>query len=209
MSIKNKTSTCVYDAFVSIIQSSDRKPTFLQSDKGTEFLNSKFQEYLKSLNVQFYTSENYDIKCALVERFNRTLKNKMWKFFTYTNSMRFIEILPDLVCSYNASFHRSIKTRPILVTVHNEGVIRERLYPKFKTNVKWKFRIADKVRIAESKQIFKKGYLRSWTTEIFKISALLPTSPRTYRITDYDGEPITGTFYEQELQKLLKKTKYL
>ena len=66
--IKNKTAQYVTDAFVSIVTT--RRPTYLQSDKGGEFLNSTFQSFLKDQGILHYTSENDDIKCALVERFN-------------------------------------------------------------------------------------------------------------------------------------------
>ena len=79
--IKNKTATSVTNAFASLI--SLRKPMYVQSDKGGEFLNSTFQSFPKSNDIRFYTSENDDIKCALVERFNRTLKTRMWRHFTY------------------------------------------------------------------------------------------------------------------------------
>ncbi len=83
--IKNKSSASVLSAFASINDS--RKPTYLQSDKGSEFLNFAFQEFLKANDINFYTSENDDVKCALVERYNRTLKTRMWRYFTYTNSL--------------------------------------------------------------------------------------------------------------------------
>ena len=79
--IRNKTASAVTYAFVSLI--SLRKPTYVQSDKGGEFLNSTFQSFLKANDIRFYTSENDDIKCALVERFNSTLKTRMWRYFTY------------------------------------------------------------------------------------------------------------------------------
>ena len=58
--IKNKSSGSVLEAFASITDM--RKPTNLQSDKGTEFLNSTFQSFLKASDIHFYTSENDDIK---------------------------------------------------------------------------------------------------------------------------------------------------
>ena len=62
--LKIKTGQSLREAFASII--SDRKPNYLQTDKGTEFLNSSFQSLLTSNSINFYTSQNEDIKCALV-----------------------------------------------------------------------------------------------------------------------------------------------
>src|SRR6267154_547462 len=122
--IKSKHATIVTEAFSSLLI--DRRPTYVQSDKGSEFINSTFQSFLKSENIRFYTSENDDIKCALVERFNRTLKTRMWRYFTYSNSLRYIDVLPSLVKSYNETIHSSIKMAPSLVTVHNESKLRKK-----------------------------------------------------------------------------------
>ena len=72
---KTKTGREVSRAFEKIL-SDGYKPNMVQSDKGTEFLNSTFQSMLKRHDIKFYTSENEDIKAAVVERFNRTLKTK-------------------------------------------------------------------------------------------------------------------------------------
>ena len=63
------------------------------------------------------------------------------------------------------------------------------------------YSIGDHVRITRKKKIFDKGYTQRWTEEVFKISNIQLTIPVTYKITDYNGEGIRGSFYEQELQK--------
>ena len=195
--IKNKSSTSIVEAFDSIIDI--RKPTYLQSDKGTEFLNAAFQSYLKANDISFYTSENDDIKCALVERYNRTLKTRMWRYFTRSNSLRYVDVLGDLVKSYNNTFHSSIKTAPSQVSVHNESELRRKLYPPV-VKSKPRLNIGDTVRISETRRVFKKGYLPSWTRELFKVVNVFRTDPPTYRIADYSGESIKGRFYTEELQ---------
>jgi len=69
---KTKTGREVSRAFEKIL-TDGYKPNMAQSDKGTEFLNSTFQSMLKQHDIKFYTSENEDIKAAVVERYNRTL----------------------------------------------------------------------------------------------------------------------------------------
>jgi transposase InsO family protein len=201
--LKNKNSTSVMNAFRSIIVD-NRQPTYLQSDKGTEFLNSTFQTFLKSNNIRFYTSENDDIKCALVERFNRTLKTRMWRYFTRSNSFRYIDVLADLVKSYNDTIHSSIKTAPSLVTVHNEAELRRVQY-KPQIPSKPKFAVDDTVRISETKLKFKKGYLSGWSRELFKVAAVIPTDPYTYSIVDTAGDPVHGKFYAEELQRVVQR----
>jgi len=79
--------------------------------------------------MKFYTSENEDLKAAVVERFDRTLKEKMFRYFTYANTRRHLDVLDDLVHSYNNTHHRSIGMAPFEVNKDNEDIVRARLYP--------------------------------------------------------------------------------
>ena len=151
-----------------------------------------------------YTSENEDINAAVVERFNRTLKNKMWRYFTYAKTQKYTDVLDDLVHSYNHTYHRSIGMAPSQVTVANSQEIVEKLYP-LKRKPIYKFEVGDKVRMSRGKHVFRKGYVQGWTDEIFTVSTRHPTDPATFGLKDYDGEDIKGKFYEQELQKVTKQ----
>jgi len=90
------------------ILSEGYKPNIVQSDKGTEFLNSTFQSRLKRYDIHFCTSENEGLKAAVVERFNRTPKEKMFRYFTHANTRRYSDTLDDLIHSYkNTTIDRS------------------------------------------------------------------------------------------------------
>jgi len=125
--VRSKFGRVVAEAFERII--AERKCNMVQSDKGTEFLNSTFQSMLRRHGIKFYTSENDDLKAAVVERFNRTLKTKMFRYFTYKKTRRYVDVLDDLLHSYNNTYHRSIGMAPAEVGPHNEDVVRARLYP--------------------------------------------------------------------------------
>ena len=75
----------------------EKFPLYLQTDKGTEFKNTLFQGQLTEYKIKFYTSENDDIKAAIVERFNRSLKTRMYRYFTHSKSYRYVDVLQDLV----------------------------------------------------------------------------------------------------------------
>ena len=201
--LKSKNGTDMVEAFSKVLI--DRRPIHLQTDKGTEFLNKNFQSLLRKNDIIFYTSENDDIKASVVERFNRTIKTKMWKYFTYKNTYRYIDVLKDLVHSYNNTYHRSIGMTPNQVTVENEDVIRKRLYGETKILAKWKFNVDDKVRISKARVAFKKGYLPNWSDEIFTVVARIPSDPVTYELKDLNGQIVKGKFYEAELQQILKE----
>ena len=200
--LKNKTGKSITGAFSKIIV--ERQLIHLQTDEGSEFKNELFQSFLEDHKIKFYTSENNEIKAAVVERFNRTLKNKMYRYFTFKGSRRYVDVLTDLVHSYNHTFHTSIKMAPAEVTIQNESEVGRRLYPP-KKKLKFKFNIGDKVRISEERKEFKKGYLASWSEEIFTIVTRNPSDPVTYEIADYSGEKIKGKLYELELQRIVKE----
>ena len=204
--LKTKSATAVRDAFATMI--TDVKPTFVQSDKGTEFLNATFQKLLSDNDIKHYTSENDDLKCAVVERWNRTILERLFRYLTYKNTTRYIDVVQDIVESYNGSFHSSIKMAPADVKVDNDADIRKRLYPPKPKTVKYRFSIDDTVRISGTRRTFEKGYRGNWTHELFKISSRYPTDPPTYGLTDQSGEDIKGKFYTQELQKVKARDVY-
>jgi len=113
----------VSNAFQRILD--ERSCNMVQS----EFVNSTFQSMLQRRGIKFYTSENEDIKAAVAERFNRTLKEKMYRYFTAKHTRRYVDVLQDLVHAYNNTYHSSIGMAPADVTLDNEEVVRKRLYP--------------------------------------------------------------------------------
>ncbi|CAB4036117.1 Hypothetical predicted protein, partial [Paramuricea clavata] len=121
------------------------------------------------------------------------------------NTLKHVDILQKLVKSYNHSRHRSISMRPVDVNKNNENIVWQTHYGKeSKKSVQLKFNIGDQVRISKAKRTFKKGYLPNWTEEVFTVTKHIPRRPLVYKIADYDGEELEGTFYEQELQKFNK-----
>ena len=122
----------------------------LQSDKGTEYKNVQFQSLLKECDIRFYTSENDDIKAAIVERFNHTLKTRMYIYFTQSKSFRYVDVLQDLVYSYNHTRHSSIGMEPATVSLKNEQRVRRKLFHFQPEKSKWKFKIGQKVRISKT-----------------------------------------------------------
>ena len=110
--IKNKTGVNVASALKLIFEKGGRrKPTRLWTDKGNEFYNKTVKNLLEKNNITLYSTENEE-KSSVVERWNRTMKRNMWKYFTANNTHVYIDILPKLVEKYNSTYHRSIKTTP-------------------------------------------------------------------------------------------------
>ncbi|GFQ79589.1 uncharacterized transposon-derived protein F54H12.3 [Trichonephila clavata] len=104
-----KTAEAVKNAFENLFQQA--KPKNIQTDKGSEFYNSQLKSLFQRHTINHYSAEGYH-KASVVERFNRTLKNKMFRVFTYRNSYMYVDILYLLVKSYNDTEHRSIGMAP-------------------------------------------------------------------------------------------------
>lgn len=196
-----KTGLQVSDAFKRIFMRSKRTPYRLQTDKGKEFTNKTFQAFLKKQNIGYYYTNNPDIKASLVERFNRTLKGRMWKYFTHHGSYKYINRLQDMVHAYNHSEHSSLGMPPASVNENNVLDVWKRLYSgKEQLSQKQLFNIGDNVRISREKKQFEKGYVQNWSDEIFHVVRVLKRSVPVYVIADLNNEEISGTFYGYELQ---------
>ena len=194
--LKDKTGKSVASALKTIFK--ERKPEKMWVDKGKEFYNKDVKDL-----IELYSTENEE-KSSVVERWIRTMKEKMWKYFKTNSTNVYNNVLPDLVREYNNTRHSSIKMAPVEASEKkNEFTIWKTLYPYRLDilDINPKFSVGDKVRISKKKALFEKGYTTRWTEEIFTITKIKRTSPVTYKIADLNGEEIDGTFYEPELQK--------
>jgi len=194
--LNDKSGKSTASGFLKILESG-RKPVKLWVDKGKEFYNKD----VKNL-FELYSTENEEKSCV-VERWNRTMREKMFKFFTANSTRRYINVLDEMVSNYNKTRHSSIKMTPTKASMKvNEKAVFMNLYGDINPEpVKPKFSIGDKVRITKKKNIFEKGYTPRWTEEVFIVSQIQYTDPLTYKLTDCNGEEIQGSFYQQELQK--------
>jgi hypothetical protein len=205
--LKDKGAQSVKNAFTAVFKK--RRPGFLMTDKGLEFNNTACKKLYKENDVHYYTSQDPNIKCGVVERFNRTLKERMYRYFTYKDTERYIDVLDDLMYAYNHKVHRTTKFAPVDVTIANSEQVFENSF-KNKGSVlqKPKLKIKDHVRVTKEKSVFDKGYVRNWSREIFVVSNIKRQPKVVYEIKDLAGEEIQGTFYEIELQKVSLPKEY-
>jgi len=133
----------------------------------------------------------------VAERFNYTLKERLYRYFTDANTLRFADQLPQLVQGYNATCHRSIGMAPKDVTWDNEEAVWKRLYEKRlkEKHPQPKFKVGDRVRLNKIHRTFGKGYL-------FVVNRVVPGVVPTYKIREWDDSPVKGTFYEADLQEV-------
>ncbi len=200
--LKNKKPDSVVRGFKEIYKNG-RCPKIIQTDDGSEFIARSTQAYFKKLKISHFTTSS-DTKSALVERAIRTLKNRLYKYFTYSKTMRWYDVLDKHISNYNRTIHSVTKIAPINVNKENEGVVWVNSYKSlFKIQNKTPFfKVDDNVRLTHLRKPFKKGFLPGWTKEIFIIHEVKETIPITYKVRDKSGEILKGIFYKEELLKV-------
>jgi transposase InsO family protein len=203
--LKTKSAKDLTNAFQNLFH--ERKPLVLRTDQGTEFTNRELQTFLQQEKVRHIMSKDPDIKCSIVERWNRTLKQRMWKYFTKHQTYRYVEVLPKLVHAYNHSRHSSIRMAPAKVSQKNLLQVWHHLYDKklSRTLVQQKkkrrdLKVGQTVRISKVKRTFEKGYMENWSWELFRIRRKLARQPPVYQLEDLNNKVIDGYFYAEELQ---------
>jgi hypothetical protein len=199
----SKSGPDVAKALASILDSVKTKPKYLQTDKGLEFYNQYVKELLQKHNIQLF-SVHSEKKAAIVERFQRTLQERMYRAFTHQGNYQWLSLLPQLIKSYNHSYHRGIKTEPAKVNKKNETDIWLTQYTDLKTQANPKYKVGDRVRIPKHRSVFTKGYIEKWTDEVFIVHEVnTKYKPALYTLKDDGDQVIQGSFYEQELQLVI------
>ena len=203
--LKNKKGETVAQAFQDIF-SEGRIPKRVQTDQGREFENHHVRALFEEHGIELFSVKSPH-KAALVERFNKTLKGKIYKDLTAENTLVWTDGLQDAVHAYNHAVHRSIGRRPANVTQADVSEMRDEMAmrkkpPKGKDDIS----IGEQVRISKVKSVFAKGYLPSWTEEIFTVASIeRKHRPITYTLKDYNGNLLEGSFYRHEIQPVIKE----
>jgi hypothetical protein len=206
--VKDKRAATVAKAYKKIIDEG-RKPWRVFSDKGREF-KGEFGQLLKDNDIMYITTENPNVKASLAERFNRTLKTRLYKYFTKSNTTHWLKILPKIVKAYNHSINRMTGMRPVDVTHKNDQLVYKRLYGeslRMRTrnqSKEGKFNVGDLVRIEEERGAFFRGYTPNFSKEIFVVSEKQKRDQIVYKLKDLKSEDLTSIFYEPELSKVGK-----
>lgn len=211
--LKNKTGAEVTKAIESIYNDSLQIPRNLHTDEGKEFYNQHFQRLMKKHKINHYSTFT-KLKASIIERLNRTIMNKLWQQFNLQGSHKWRKNIQSIMKTYNSTIHRTIKMRPIDVNEENEERLLRTIYKQNNTintynEIEVKFHVNDYVRLSKFKSLFEKGYTPNWTTEIFRVTKILPTEPTTYLLADLNDKPIAGCFYEKELQRTKNHDVYL
>src|SRR5580704_1300616 len=109
--MKDNTGKTTLECFRIIVKETGRIPKHIWVDKGLEFYNRDVSGWLEENNIIRYSTYS-EHKSVVIERFNRTLKEMMWKRFTAENTRNWIDILDELMKKYNNEFHSTIGMTP-------------------------------------------------------------------------------------------------
>ena len=194
--LSKKNAQTIKDSFENILISSKRKPNLIETDRGKEFYNNIFQDFLNTNNIKLY-SRNSSYGAVFAERFNRSIRDLLKKPVFEKRDGKWIDILPTITKQYNNKVHSSTKLTPIQASLKkNEGYVYKNLLDKRK-KVKPKFQINDLVRTADLKKTFSKGDTTNWSYKLYKITEIINDTIPSYRIDNLK---------ERFNESLLKKT---
>ena len=200
---KDKFQTSI--ALQSILQNLDYLPNTLITDEGLEFYNRNVRELLDRFGIHHYSIKT-KMKASVVERFNRTLKTKLEKYFVTNKTKNWIDVLDEFVSNYNNTPHRTIGMAPSKVSDDNAKDVFKRMFPDIHLVAKPRLKEGDVVRVLKEKSIFEKGYTQNWSDETFQISQVKQAAGRIwYKVSTLDGILLPGIKYYWELN-LVKRS---
>ena len=194
--LKNKNAQTIKDSFENILINSKRKPNLIELDRGGEFYNNIFQDFLNKNNIKLY-SKNSSYGAVFAERFNRTFRDLLKRPVFEKGDSNWIDVLPTITKQYNNRKHSSTKLTPIQASLKkNEGFVYKNLIDK-RNKIKPKYEIRDLVRTADLKKTFSKGDTTNWSYKLYKITEIINDTIPSYRLDNLK---------ERYNEALLKKT---
>lgn len=218
--VKAKSANEIVKAFEKILKRNYRQIEIVRHDRGKEFLNWPFQNFLKKHKIkQQYCFTSLPTKCAIIESFNRTLRFYIQRFFSVqemirnNHSKRYIDVLQSLMETYNSTIHSTTKYRPNDVNETNATRVYHNMYRKKKLETKRiinnasgqkpKIIVGNFVRAIKKRNIFDK-MKPNWTEEIFRVRRVVFKRPyHMYELETLNGEQVKGLLYESEIQKII------
>ena len=202
--LKRKDGINSLKAFEKTFQRMQEIPNTLITDRGLEYYDGRVQAFLKRFGVRHYNLTGPH-KACIAERFIKTLKSRLERYFWANKTKRWYDVLPEVINSYNNTYHRSIRMAPNHVNEKNRSQVFKHLFPNIKLRTKPRLNVGDRVRLLKEKSIFDKGYKRSWSMEIYKVKKCFSENRVDYyRIEDLAGNEVPRKKYYWELNRVSK-----
>ena len=146
--LSKRNAITIKDSFENILISSKRKPNLFETDRGKEFYNNLFQDFLNKNNIKQYSRNTY-LGAVFAERFNKSIRDLLKRPVFEKADGNWIDVLPTITKQYNNRKHSSTKLTPIQASVNkNEGYVYRNLLDK-RNKIKSKFQLNDLLRTAD------------------------------------------------------------
>ena len=179
--LKNKYSQTITNEFSNILTTSKRKPLKIESDRGSEFYNSIFQNLLKTQNIQHF-SRFTDKGPSIAERVIRTVRNLLKKPVFEKGKADWLSELPSVIKKYNNTIHHSTKMTPNQASKKsNEKLVYSNLQDKRKI-LNPKYKLGQLVRTADIKRVFSKGDSTNYSYKLYTITEVIHDTIPAYRV---------------------------
>ena len=160
--LPKKSAQTIKDSFENILRSSKGKPKLIESDRGKEFYNNIFHNFLNENNIELY-SRNSLYGAVFAERFNRTIRDLLKKIVSEHGDANWVDVIPTITKQYDNRIHSSTKLTPIQASLKkNEGYVYKNLSDK-RNKIKPKFQINNLVRTTDLRKTFSKGVITNWS----------------------------------------------
>lgn len=180
----------------------------LFTDGGKEFVNKKVNKICEKYNIERYSTFQRDIKVSFLERFNRTLKEKIARYVVHFNNEKYSDVLHTFIQTYNYTNHQYLLGKsPTDVYLQNDWEqikkISRSIYRKHSKKIKSvvnRLSRGQVVRIKNETNVFSRVYNVKNSYELFKVDKInINHVPVTYLLKDLEGKKIDGIFYREEL----------
>ena len=228
--LRNKSNQTTANALEDFLNKTQYKYRYIFSDQGGEYIGNHTQKLYEKFNIIRYSVKNRRFKCAIAERVVKTIKERIHKYFTQNNTLKYIDILKKVEDAYNNSEHKGLgyqtPNRVHAMTDLNEvkkqeciqlrrkylnyGSIRLREYKKMVSN--GNNSVLDgyvRLLLNNAEGVFAKSFQPIFTEEIFKIRCVKKSLPVSYWLEDLKGLPIEGVVYEKELKPVSLPDEYV
>jgi hypothetical protein len=207
--IKAKTTVAMEEAFDELFERQmPQPPARLFTDQGKEFESEAMHKFFKDKwMIDKRCSTDKSVKAGVAERMIRTIKERLYRYFSENNTENWVDAIADIVHAINHNVCRVTGMRPIDIREDNADALWQNLYGKEYNfegpRASTKFKPNDKVRLALEKTVFRKGTLPTFTDEIFQVDEVAGSAtPHHYYLRDHKGERIKGRVYAPELTKV-------
>ena len=179
--MKNKYCQTITNEFSNVLTKSKRLPLKIESDRGAEFYNSFFQNFLESKNIYHYSIFT-DKGPSIAERVIRTMRNLLKKPVFLAGNADWISELSSVVKQYNKTIHHPLTMTLIQASKKSNKKI---VYNNLKDNreiEKPKFELEQLVRTADIKRVFSKGDSTNYSYKLYTITEVIHDTIASYRI---------------------------